>query len=220
MIRVSVLFLAALTFLSACAPNVSEVVSQPTNPPSAAVEATTVPTLEQPTLVEPTAIPPTATPTQNPPTQAPPPAAATTWRDLPLVNARTGESFTFADFSGRTVLVRAMAQWCSNCRQGQTNWRDNVLPQVDANNVVIVSLDIETNSTAASLAQYADGNQFPWLFAVASPDLVRELVGALGSTVQVPPSEPQWIIRPDGTLTALLTDRSASGLVSAINSAS
>ncbi len=33
------------------------------------------------------------------------------WLSLPLVNARTGETFTFADFSGKTVLARAVGTW-------------------------------------------------------------------------------------------------------------
>lgn len=38
-------------------------------------------------------------------------AQAVSWLNLPLVNARTGETFTFADFSGKTVLARAVGTW-------------------------------------------------------------------------------------------------------------
>ena len=37
-----------------------------------------------------------------------------TWQTLPLTNARTGETFTFADFAGKTVFVEPMATWCTN----------------------------------------------------------------------------------------------------------
>lgn len=33
------------------------------------------------------------------------------WLNLPLVNARTGETFTFADFSGKTILARTVGTW-------------------------------------------------------------------------------------------------------------
>ncbi len=37
--------------------------------------------------------------------------SAPEWTRLPLVNARTGASFTLADFAGKTVYVHAMADW-------------------------------------------------------------------------------------------------------------
>jgi thiol-disulfide isomerase/thioredoxin len=157
-------------------------------------------------------------------TSVPPPAAqavnAPAWLELPLVDARTGATFTLADFSGKTVLARGIAQWCTNCRNGQMRWRDEVLTQVNADNVVFVSIDVETNSSAASLASYADGNNFSWVFAVATPELLQALSAQFGSTVLVPPSEPQWVIRPDGSVSALLSDRSSSNLISLLSGAS
>ncbi|MDX2141005.1 MAG: hypothetical protein SF123_23185 [Chloroflexota bacterium] len=147
-------------------------------------------------------------------------AAAPAWLDLPLVDARTGATFTLAEFSGKTVLARAMAQWCTNCRNGQRRWRDEVLTQINPDNVVFVTLDIETNSTTASLASYAESNNFPWVFAVATPELVQALSAQFGSTVLVPPSEPQWIIRPDGSVGSLISDRSTTGLVSLLTASS
>ncbi|MDX2141003.1 MAG: hypothetical protein SF123_23175 [Chloroflexota bacterium] len=38
-------------------------------------------------------------------------ANAPAWLELPLVDARTGATFTLADFSGKTVLARAVGQW-------------------------------------------------------------------------------------------------------------
>jgi hypothetical protein len=38
-------------------------------------------------------------------------AASAGWQSIPLRNARTGETFTFADFAGRTVYVHPMARW-------------------------------------------------------------------------------------------------------------
>jgi hypothetical protein len=34
-----------------------------------------------------------------------------TWRDIMLRNVQTGETFTLADFAGRTVYVHPMARW-------------------------------------------------------------------------------------------------------------
>jgi cytochrome oxidase Cu insertion factor (SCO1/SenC/PrrC family) len=132
---------------------------------------------------------------------------------MPLVDVRSGQSLTLSDFQGKSVLVRAIAEWCSNCRAGQSAWRDQVLPQVDANSVVLVTLDVETNNSAESLAAYANNNSFPWIFAIMTPALQTELVAQFGNSVLVPPAEPQWVIRPDGSFTGLLTDRSPQTLI-------
>ncbi|MCC6614327.1 MAG: redoxin domain-containing protein [Anaerolineae bacterium] len=144
-------------------------------------------------------------------------ADAPAWQTLPLVNARTGETFTLADFRGKTVLVRAIAEWCTNCRAGQRVWRDEVMPQVNNDQVVFITLDSETNNTAESLAAYAENYQFPWLFAVMTPEFQQAATAAFGNVINAPPSEPQWVIRPDGSFTGILTDRSAQSLINVIN---
>jgi hypothetical protein len=92
--------------------------------------------------------------------------------------------------------------------------------QVNPETVVFVTFDTDTNSTAASLAEYADENAFPWVFAVMTPELSQALAAQFGSTVLIPPFEPQWLIRPDGSVEGLIADTSSTNLVSLINSAS
>lgn len=38
-------------------------------------------------------------------------STAAGWQDVALRDVRTGETFTFADFAGRTVYVHPMARW-------------------------------------------------------------------------------------------------------------
>lgn len=38
-------------------------------------------------------------------------SSAAGWQDVALRDVRTGETFTFADFAGRTVYVHPMARW-------------------------------------------------------------------------------------------------------------
>lgn len=127
-----------------------------------------------------------------------------TWQTLPLTNARTGETFTFADFADKTVFVEPMATWCTNCRQQLGNV-SSVRTQVDANQFVFIALSVETNITADDLAQYAEDNGFDWLFAVLTPEMLGELAATFGRTITNPPSTPHFIIRPDGTTTELTT---------------
>ncbi|HYO89342.1 MAG TPA: hypothetical protein VER79_11880 [Candidatus Limnocylindrales bacterium] len=70
---------------------------------------------------------------------------------------------------------------------------------------VFISLDVETNSRETDLAAYAEDNGFPWLFAVTTPEMMAALVQEFGPSISVPPSQPHFIISPDGTTTGLLT---------------
>ena len=144
---------------------------------------------------------------------------AAAWQQLVLTNARTGETFTFADFAGKTVFVEPMATWCSNCRQKLGNV-STAKAQLNSDEVVFVALSVETNISDADLAQYADAAGFDWLFAVATPELLQALVGTFDRTITNPPSTPHFIIRPDGSTTALVTGiESPELLIEAINAA-
>jgi len=143
-----------------------------------------------------------------------------TWQTLPLTNARTGETFTFADFAGKTVFVEPMATWCANCRQQLSNL-SSVYAQMDTDQFVFIALSVETNITANDLAQYADDNGFDWLFAVLTPQMLGELTATFGRTITNPPSTPHFIIRPDGTTTGLATGiESGSQIVEQLTAAS
>lgn len=126
------------------------------------------------------------------------------WQTMALTNARTGESFTLADFAGKTVYVEPMATWCTTCRQQLNNLRA-AQGELDSENIVLVALSVETNVTAEQLAQYADNNDFNWTFAVLTPELLTELVNQFGRAITSPPSTPHFIIRADGTTTELST---------------
>jgi cytochrome oxidase Cu insertion factor (SCO1/SenC/PrrC family) len=152
----------------------------------------------------------------TPPTNTPAPAVSLpAWQTTALVNARTGESFTFADFAGKTVYVEPMATWCTNCRAQMNNLRAAQSQLGD--DVVLVALSVETNLTAEQLARYADDNDFDWTFAVLTPDALAALVDAFGRAVTSPPSTPHFIIRPDGTTTDLATGiKSTDAIVAGI----
>ncbi len=134
------------------------------------------------------------------------------WQQLALTNSRTGESFTLADFAGRTIFIEPMATWCSNCRQQLTNVRD-ATTQFQDDEVVFIGLSVETNIDDETLAQYANGSDFDWLFVVATPDLLKGLSEEFGRAVLIPPSTPHFIIRADGTTTELITGIEPAGQI-------
>lgn len=128
------------------------------------------------------------------------------WQKIPLRNALTGEVFTLADLSaaGLTVMVEPMATWCSNCRVQQGIVR-TVIQNLDPTQYVFISLSVETDLDDATLAQYAANQGYGWTFAVASDELLGELVNQFGRSVANPPSTPHFLVRPDGSFSDLKT---------------
>ena len=131
-------------------------------------------------------------------------AQDTSWKTLPLTDARTGETFTLGGFSGETVYVEPMATWCSNCRQQLGNVRD-AAARLTGDDVTFIALSVETTLKADALARYAEEQGFDFKFAVMTPELLRALAANFGQTVTVPPSTPHFIIHSDGATSDLLT---------------
>ncbi|MGE3909534.1 MAG: peroxiredoxin family protein [Chloroflexota bacterium] len=136
---------------------------------------------------------------------ATPAAERPAWHSLPLVNSATGESFTLADFAGKTVYVEPMATWCTNCRQQMSVIRDEVLGQVDPEQVVFVGLSVETTLSPEELAAYTATHSFTWTFAVMTPEILEGLAGQFGRSVANPPAVPSFVISPDGSTSDLST---------------
>jgi len=126
------------------------------------------------------------------------------WLDLPLTDARTGESFSLGSFAGKTVYVEPMATWWTTCPIQLDIVRD-VRAQLDADRYVFVALSVETDLASDDLARYADQKNWPWMFAVMSPELLQQLSDTYGLTIANPPSTPHFVIDPDGSASDLST---------------
>jgi cytochrome oxidase Cu insertion factor (SCO1/SenC/PrrC family) len=127
------------------------------------------------------------------------------WHALPIVDARTGQTFTLADLQGKTVYVEPMATWCTNCRQQMGIIRDQLRSQLDPERVVLLGLSVETDLAPETLATYVNAQGFDWTFAVMTPELLQELATRFGRTVTNPPAIPHFVISPDGTTSDLST---------------
>lgn len=130
-------------------------------------------------------------------------AGIAAWQDIELTDARTGETFTLASFSGKTVFVEPMATWCTNCRQQLGNVREARTQLGD--DVVFIGLSLETNLSDADLAQYQADQGFDWTFAVMTPEMLQGLADTFGRSITSAPSTPHFVIRPDGSYTDLVT---------------
>jgi cytochrome oxidase Cu insertion factor (SCO1/SenC/PrrC family) len=195
------LMLFALVLLAACSP--------------AAVTSTLAPTQAIQQAATPTAETLASGGAQN--------AAASNkpaWLTLPLINAHTGETFTLADFAGKTVWVEPMATWCTTCR-GQLPHVEAARIALNSDQYAFISFSVAENVDNATLAKYADDQGWHWIFAVATTDLTQGLVDSFGFSIVTPPSTPHFIIKPDGSISDLSTGKpSTDEIVAALKAAS
>ncbi len=135
------------------------------------------------------------------------------WQTIELADVRTGETFTLADFYGKTVLVQPMATWCSSCRQQLQSIRD-AQATLESEDVIVIAISVETDLSTEDLKHYVEREGFDWPFAVATPELLRALVEEFGRSLANPPATPKFVIHPDGTFSELETGhKSADELV-------
>ncbi len=144
--------------------------------------------------------------------------AAPAWFASSLKDVRTGNSFTLNDFKGKVVLVETMAVWCTTCYQQQTQIKalhDSLGMRAD---FISVSLDIDPNEDAATLTKYTQQNSgFDWRYAVAGPDIARQIGKDFGDQFLNPPSAPVFVIDRHGVAHPLpFGVKSADDLMKAI----
>ena len=140
------------------------------------------------------------------------------WHKTTFTNARTGETFTIADFKDKVVLVETLAMWCSNClkQQGQVQALHDLLG--DRDDFVSLGIDIDPNENAEALRAYTDKNGFDWLYTVAPTEVSREIGQLYGDQYLNPPSTPMLIIDREGEVHLLpFGIKSAEELLEAVN---
>ena len=121
------------------------------------------------------------------------------WYTTPLTDVQTGETFTIADLKGKVILVETMAMWCSNCMRQQREVKTLHENLGERDDFVSIGLDIDINEDADSLKDYVARNGFDWKYAVATPELAREIASLYGDQFLNPPSTPILIIDRKGT---------------------
>ncbi len=119
------------------------------------------------------------------------------WFKATLTDVRTGKKFSVADFEGKVVLVELMAVWCPLCLDQQRNI-GALQQQLNASDLVIVSLDIDASENADLLKRHADRNRFTWSFALAPRDVANEIAALYGTQFLNPPSTPVLVIDRKG----------------------
>jgi len=122
------------------------------------------------------------------------------WFDIELTDVQTGDTFTMNDYAGKVVLLETMAIWCPNCIVQATQVQKLHETLGNPEDLISVSLDVDSHEDEASLKEYASSYGLDWHFAVA-PLLVARALGNLYSAEYLnPPLSPMLIIDRDGNV--------------------
>lgn len=119
------------------------------------------------------------------------------WFDMPLIDVKKGETFTFNDFKGKVILVETMAIWCPNCLV-QANEVRKLHALLDDDDLISVTLDVDINEKTEDLKFYVEEYGFDWYFAVAYLDVARALGNLYGANYLNPPLSPMLLIDRTG----------------------
>ena len=131
-------------------------------------------------------------------------ADSAAWLRLPLIDARTGATFTLADFRGKPLYVENFATWCSNCRRQLGNVQQAAAAIGDK--AEFVSLSVETDLSAAKIAEYAKKEKFDnQRFAVMTPEMLAAMQASFGTSALNPPATPHVFVTASGTVGQLIT---------------
>lgn len=138
------------------------------------------------------------------------------WFNIPMLDVRTNSQISLATYSGKTVVIEAMAVWCGECFWQQTQAAE-ALVQLNRDDVVYISLDIDPSGEPSLLADYAASNQFNWTFVRSNPEIMEPLIAQFGRTITVPSNMPIFFISPTGRVSELYTGgHTASQLIELI----
>ena len=116
------------------------------------------------------------------------------WYSAQLTDVTTGQPFAIADHLGKVVLVETLAVWCSNCMKQQREVLALHEALGERDDFISVGLDIDLNESAEQLRDHATRNGFDWTYAVATPEVAREISDLYGINFLNPPSTPMLII--------------------------
>jgi thiol-disulfide isomerase/thioredoxin len=130
------------------------------------------------------------------------PAATTTpdWFNIELTDVRTGETFSMNDYAGKVVLVETMAIWCPNCLIQATQVEKLHEALGNPDDLISVTLDVDSHEDEAVLKEYAASYRFDWHFAVAPLMVERALANLYDVEYLNPPLSPMLIIDRDGNV--------------------
>jgi len=122
------------------------------------------------------------------------------WFDVELTDVQTGKTFSMNDYAGKVILVETMAIWCPSCviQATQVGKLREALGNPD--DLISVSLDVDSHEDEATLKEYASSYRFDWHFAVAPLSVERALGNLYSAEYLNPPLSPMLVIDRAGNV--------------------
>jgi cytochrome oxidase Cu insertion factor (SCO1/SenC/PrrC family) len=149
-----------------------------------------------------------ARPTEGPATAIPGPGLSqentgntSGWKAVPLRDVSTSGTFRVRDLEGKPVLLFAFTTWCSICTAQQNEIKR--LQAASPGLFTVVGIDIDPYENEAVVRKHQADNRFSGLYAVAPPEMTRELTREFGVDIITPSSAPMLLICSNGTVTRL-----------------
>ncbi len=123
------------------------------------------------------------------------------WLTVPMVDAKTGESFTVNDLAGKVVLVEGMATWCPSCWSQGRELKKLYEMLGTGSDLVIISLDLDTNEDAQALIDYSNVDNFEWQFVTSTLPMYHDLGNRYGALYLDPTLGPFLLVDRKGQVT-------------------
>ena len=122
------------------------------------------------------------------------------WFDTQLTDVQTGKLFSMNDYAGKVVLLETMAIWCPNCliQATQVGKLHEALGYPE--DLISVTLDVDSHEDEAVLKEYASSYRFDWHFAVAPLSVARALGNLYSAEYLNPPLSPMLVIDREGNV--------------------
>jgi hypothetical protein len=136
---------------------------------------------------------PQPAPAVTPTTAAPP-----EWFSMQMTDVRDGKTYSVNDFAGKVVLIETIAEWCPNCLLQQGETRKMVKQLGSPEDLILLSLDVDSHEDEASLKKYTEEFGFEWRFSVAPLEVQRALGNLYNAQYLNPPLEPMLLIDRQG----------------------
>lgn len=132
------------------------------------------------------------------------------WKTATLIDANTGKNFTLSQFAGKVVVLQFMAVYCQFCLAEShqlVSVQQSFSSNGQAGQVVVVSVDVDSNENLAQLQSYVSQNHFgapnsnpPWYFAKDSTgQLLQSVVGAVDFSSFISQTNMYFIAKNQGT---------------------
>ena len=122
------------------------------------------------------------------------------WFNIELTDVQTGKTFSMIDYAGKVVLVETMAIWCPNFLIQATQVGKLHEALGNPEDLISVTLDVDSHEDEAVLKEYASGYRFDWHFAIAPLSVERALGNLYSAEYLNPPLSPMLVIDRDGNV--------------------